>query len=46
MFILIFVFLTNRTLVTSAVRASILPEMLTSLDQTWAISYASLWMYV
>lgn len=36
----------SLTLVTSAVRASILPEMLTSLDQTWAISYASLWIIV
>ncbi|KAJ2900399.1 hypothetical protein MKZ38_002456 [Zalerion maritima] len=36
----------SLTLVTSAVRASILPEMLTSADQTWVISYASLWIVV
>jgi hypothetical protein len=36
----------DSTLITSIVRVSILPQMLTSLDQTWVISWASIWMSV
>ncbi|KAF4825696.1 Satratoxin biosynthesis SC1 cluster protein 4 [Colletotrichum siamense] len=36
----------SLTVVTSLIRVSLLPAMLTSLDQTWAISYASLWIIV
>ncbi|KAF9873915.1 integral membrane protein [Colletotrichum karsti] len=36
----------SLTVVTSIVRVSLLPAMLTSLDQSWAISYASLWIII
>ncbi|KAG9249808.1 uncharacterized protein F5Z01DRAFT_668148 [Emericellopsis atlantica] len=34
------------TIVTSVIRVSILPQMLTSVDQTWVISWASVWIIV
>ncbi|KAK5996634.1 hypothetical protein PT974_01971 [Cladobotryum mycophilum] len=43
--LLIFV-LGSLTIVTSIVRVTILPQMLTSLDQTWVISWASVWIIV
>lgn len=36
----------SLTVVTSVVRVAILPGMLTNLDLTWAISWASVWMSV
>ncbi|OLN86005.1 hypothetical protein CCHL11_10090 [Colletotrichum chlorophyti] len=35
-----------KTVITSVIRASLPPLLLTSKDQTWAISYASLWIIV
>lgn len=37
-------FIGSLTVVTSVVRVSILPGMLTNPDLTWAISWASVWM--
>ncbi|KAM5346656.1 hypothetical protein ACJ41O_009661 [Fusarium nematophilum] len=36
----------SLTVVTSIIRVSILPAMLTDLDATWAISWASVWIIV
>ncbi|OLN96264.1 hypothetical protein CCHL11_04418 [Colletotrichum chlorophyti] len=36
----------SMTVVTSIVRVSLLPAILKSMDQTWVISYASLWIIV
>ncbi|KXH25986.1 integral membrane protein [Colletotrichum nymphaeae SA-01] len=36
----------SLTVVTSIVRVSLLPAMLTSMDQSWVISWASLWIIV
>ncbi|TQN64198.1 Satratoxin biosynthesis SC1 cluster protein 4 [Colletotrichum shisoi] len=36
----------SLTVVTSVVRVSLLPAMLTSTDQSWVISWASLWIIV
>ncbi|KAI9172755.1 integral membrane protein [Paramyrothecium foliicola] len=44
---LILIFLLGSiTIVTSIIRVSILPQMLTNLDQTWIISWASVWIIV
>ncbi|KAH8178914.1 integral membrane protein [Sarocladium implicatum] len=44
---LLFIFLIGSlTVVTSVVRVAILPGMLTNLDLTWAISWASVWIIV
>ncbi|KAK7449939.1 integral membrane protein [Colletotrichum acutatum] len=36
----------SLTVVTSIIRVSLLPAMLTSMDQSWVISWASLWIIV
>ncbi|KAH8661044.1 hypothetical protein BGZ61DRAFT_464570 [Ilyonectria robusta] len=44
--LLLIFLLGSITIVTSIIRVSILPQMLTSLDQTWVISWASVWIIV